>query len=410
MALAKPDGGIRPIAIGCTLRRLAGKICMRRIKDKCAALFHPCQLGVGTPLGAEIAIHGCRRYMRLNYNSNKVVLKVDFSNAFNSVKRDKILQGVQKHSPELFPFVHQAYSKPSVLQFGDNKLLSMEGAQQGDPMGPYLFSLATMDLSKSCQSELNLWYLDDGTLAGDIETVLDDYTRIIAEENSLGLRLNPGKCELIVLNEDQHEAEKILDKFRSVTPEIKLIQQANMSLLGSPIQETATSNILNDKLKELNILATRLQELDAHDALFLLKNCFFIPKLLYILRTAPCYDSDVLKDFDSTIRSALQNILNVVMDDNTWAQCSLPVAMGGLGVRSASDLSLPAFISSGYACKSATQNILSSVSTPGEYEPLEVAKAKWLGEMNHDSDVPLILSDQKLRTVTLTVLRTMKFE
>jgi hypothetical protein len=50
MALSKTDGGIRPIAIGFTLRRLVGKVLMSSVKGDCSDLFHPNQLGVGTEL------------------------------------------------------------------------------------------------------------------------------------------------------------------------------------------------------------------------------------------------------------------------------------------------------------------------------------------------------------------------
>jgi hypothetical protein len=39
--------------------------------------------------------------------------------------------------------------------------------------------------------------------------------------------------------------------------------------------------------------------------------------------------------------------LNVDLSDVTWKQATLPVASGGLGVRLAVDLALPAFLSFG---------------------------------------------------------------
>ena len=63
-------------------------------------------------------------------------------------------------------------------------------------MGPFLFSLATMDLINSCKSELKVYYLDDGTLAGDVETVLSDYQSIQTTAAALGLEVNASKCEL----------------------------------------------------------------------------------------------------------------------------------------------------------------------------------------------------------------------
>ena len=47
--------------------------------------------------------------------------------------------------------------------------------QQGDPLGPFLFSLGIADLTKNCSSEFSGWYLDDGTLAGNPDTIQADF-------------------------------------------------------------------------------------------------------------------------------------------------------------------------------------------------------------------------------------------
>jgi len=46
------------------------------------------------------------------------------------------------------------------------------------------------------------------------------------------------------------------------------------------------------------------------------------------------------------IRSTLQSVLNVALSDEAWEQATLPVANGGLGIRRATDITLPAFLSS----------------------------------------------------------------
>ena len=54
---------------------------------------------------------------------------------------------------------------------------SDSGVQQGDPLGPLLFSLAIHDIAASMNSNFNVWYLDDATIAGDARSVCDDIRR-----------------------------------------------------------------------------------------------------------------------------------------------------------------------------------------------------------------------------------------
>ena len=99
------------------------------------------QLGLGTPLGAEAAVPTACQFLD-NIVAGHLMLKVDFQNAFNTVRRDKILLSVLKEVPEIYQLTHAAYSQPSFLFFGDHLLESAEGVQQGDPLGPLLFSLS----------------------------------------------------------------------------------------------------------------------------------------------------------------------------------------------------------------------------------------------------------------------------
>ena len=86
-----------------------------------------------------------------------------------------MLLAVCEKAPQLFPLAHSAYSAPSSLFIQDKTILSVEGVQQGDPLGPLLFSLTTMDLMESLRSELLIFYLDDGTLGGELRMFSTTY-------------------------------------------------------------------------------------------------------------------------------------------------------------------------------------------------------------------------------------------
>ena len=136
-----------------------------------------------------------------------------------------------------------------------------------------------MKLISSCESELNCWYLDDGTLASDTRTVLADYQKILACGDSLGLNVNPNKCELFLIEPQSTECNEALEKFCELTEGVRLIQKQDLTLLGAPILPEAIEGVLNPKLESLKLMASRLEEIDKHDALFLLRQCFAIPKM-----------------------------------------------------------------------------------------------------------------------------------
>ena len=81
IAREKKTGGVRPIAIGYTLRRIAAKCANSFAASQLEDHFSPIQLGV------------TRRYIEAMPDSH-VVVKIDYSNAFNSLRRDLMLQSV----------------------------------------------------------------------------------------------------------------------------------------------------------------------------------------------------------------------------------------------------------------------------------------------------------------------------
>ena len=133
LALNKKGGGIRPIAVGFSLRRLTSKCANAFGLARLSPSFCPRQLGVGTAGGCEAAIHSARRYLE-SLPSGHVLVKLDFSNAFNCLHRFDMLQAIRHQVPELYSYCYSAYCRPSNLLFGFHILLSREGPQQGDPL------------------------------------------------------------------------------------------------------------------------------------------------------------------------------------------------------------------------------------------------------------------------------------
>jgi len=126
-------------------------------------------------------------------------------------------------------------------------------------------------------------------------------------------------------------------------------------VLGAPVGvDVIIDTVLHCKLKECGRLAERLKNIDIHNTFYVLKNCSSLSTLMYTLRSVPCYDSQIINQYDDSVRSTLQAILNVTLTDKGLHQAKLPVEHGGIGVLSASDLALPAFLASVFISKTST--------------------------------------------------------
>lgn len=181
---SKKDGCVRPIAVGLTLRRLIAKCLSRDLVESMGDLLCPLQLGFGTPGGSEAAVHAARLY--LHFAPDKLMVKLDFKNAFNSLRRDKMLAAVLDLAPGILSFIVSAYEKPSLLFYGEEIILSQEGVQQGDPLGPLLFCLTLHSLVLEMKSEFKIFYLDDGTLSGSLSDVLNYLKKVESMASELG--------------------------------------------------------------------------------------------------------------------------------------------------------------------------------------------------------------------------------
>ena len=107
LALNKKSGGVRPIAIGFSLRRLASKCANSFGTNNLKSYFHPHQLGVGISGGCEAAIHSARRHLEA-MPTDYVWVKPHFTNAFNSLHRHDMLSAVHSRIPEIYAYCHSA--------------------------------------------------------------------------------------------------------------------------------------------------------------------------------------------------------------------------------------------------------------------------------------------------------------
>uniref|UniRef100_A0A8D8VI75 Reverse transcriptase domain-containing protein n=1 Tax=Cacopsylla melanoneura TaxID=428564 RepID=A0A8D8VI75_9HEMI len=242
------------------------------------------------------------------------------------------------------------------------------------------FSLAIHPIVRSLQSELNLFYLDDGIIGGSPETVLSDIQILLEESAKIGLEINPRKCELFFPSGNDYNI--IQQRFEDLLPGVHLVSSENLSLLGAPLVHEGYEKKVEDKLTKMKNIFEKLKDIPAHFALHLMKNCLGIPKLLYILRTVPTWKGiDILNRMDLTLKSTLEDLLNVKLNEKEWKQANLPIRHGGLGIRSIIDLSLPAFLASCSCVKVNVSNMLNTsvdkLTLPHEMEAMDLWNSKF---------------------------------
>ena len=171
-------------------------------------------------------------------------------------------------------------------------------------------------------------------------------------------------------------------------PDLQMVNCDGADLLVSPIGSVEGISIaIQCKSDQLRLMGDRLHLLHSHNAVLLLHHSFSIPKILYILRSAPCFLSASLEACDNLLRDILSDITNVCLEeDSVWAQTSLPVRAGGLGDRRASQLAPSAFLASAAGCSELVDQILPSHLQGTHHPALLSALSSW--QQGHDEPPP----------------------
>ena len=214
IALDKGEGRVRPIAGGSILIKLASTYLLLTATNQAKALFSTSglQCGVFTRDGTTTAAKITQ--LALELDPNNIALKVDFQNAFNSLRREALFEALF-NTDELASFwrmAHWAYKGVSHLwvKGKDGTIVdvveSKEGVRQGCTLGSLLFAAASLGfLSKVKQSSKDIEvaaFLDDVCIVGAQQPVIEAFRTLSQEAKVCGLEVQRDKCVVLLPTEE----------------------------------------------------------------------------------------------------------------------------------------------------------------------------------------------------------------
>ena len=337
VALPKPS-----VAVGELLRRLTAKCLMHAVRTEARSYLWPAQAGVAVKGGAEAAIHAlCAWVGRHAGSHDSVVVKIDFQNAFNTISREAVLGEAREHFPALARWVTWCYQSPSNLQFGDAILQSSNGVQQGDPLGPLLFSAGIQPLAaglKQGSVDFSIFYLDDGVLAGSLADVSDALTKLQQAAAALGLAVNLSKSEAIAvgMTSPADVATKLppalvhsADGSSRILTDFEFLGAA----IGRPahLQAHAAARVAGAQqlLEAVGALP------DPQVALRLLRASAGYARLVHTMRCCPpAGHAAALQAFDELVQESFSALSGLHLEPEQWQQAARGFAQAGLGLRS----------------------------------------------------------------------------
>ena len=129
-----------------------------------------------------------------------------------------MLDAVRNVVSEIFDFESSAYACPSLLFCGD--------LQQGDSLGPLLFCITIQPLIQRLSSDFSVFYFDNGKIGGSRDDILADLQLMESEADTLGLKLNCLKTELVSSNIGAQNS------ILPIVSELKVVPCSQVSLLG----------------------------------------------------------------------------------------------------------------------------------------------------------------------------------
>jgi Reverse transcriptase (RNA-dependent DNA polymerase) len=174
-----------------------------------------------------------------------------FSNAFNKVSRQEMLNEFAENFPQIAKWMKICYKTPPILRINvENSLHGESGTSQGDPCAPFAFALVLHKQLKrmgtlNLETNLNAWYLDDWKIIAKHAILPQARNLIHSEDPALGLVLNLSKCTVWWPTPNNAELAQY-------NPDIQRVALGGIKFIGSPLGSPEfADNLLRKRVSKI---------------------------------------------------------------------------------------------------------------------------------------------------------------
>ena len=388
--LEKPDTDTpRPIRAGEWLRKVVGKAGLFRHRKAIVKLMVSLgQYGVAIPGGAEALFHAGDAVEQLAATGDMgpiAVIDVDLVNCFGSLEWPAIMEAYDSMLPEMSAWERRITDEAceATLACGDRVKVG-RGAGQGEPDGPLKASVTLgfatrkakdMPNSPLASESVDAWFLDDGRIVTrplKVDGILRSLDPCLAGAGATrGSRSTHAKIESTVrifcppnrANEIAGWDTAYVRETCNIVPLDEPIKYVG-GILGTHDQVAEAFQKTCSKVEKLHEAIDVVE--DAATELVLKKECADVCKIIYTLRlNGDRIPEDMLQRYSCVLRESVARTLGGDLGDDSWRQATCETKAGGLGIRPAEEVALPAFLASRVSARPAVRQIFQRLETQG---------------------------------------------
>ena len=286
---------------------------------------------------------------------------------FGNAEWPHIRAALRTHFPEASSWTEWQHQSDSVTTLPSGCEFSTDrGAEQGDVLGTIQSALVLGDARESHLQDFlsspfeqkgvcDEWFVDDGQCF--VRPMLfDRWLRALdsalasfgATRGRIALGNAKSSARLLCPPERFHEfsgwdTAYVRDTVAVLSPD------AGATALGSAFGTREQINARAwESVRACDELRSAINGVDhAPTELVLTRQCADVSKLLYHMRIhGDILDHDLLASFDGQLRASVATSLAGDLPDHSWWQATTGVAVGGLGLRTAVTVALPALVAS----------------------------------------------------------------